>query len=115
MEETMHCRVYIFSLAAVLGVMPSFTSLYGQGLVSSPSQTVRGEVLTLDGAYVYVKDAAGKEVKLHTDQNTMTMDGAKVGPGDNVTADVTPTGHATFIIKQDGAATDNSGQEPQPR
>ena len=111
----MHCRVYIFSLAAVLGLMPSLASLYGQGLVSSPSQTVRGKVLTLDGAYVYVKDAAGKEVKLHTDQNTMTMDGAKVGPGDNVTADVTPTGHATFIIKQDGPATDNGSQEPQPR
>jgi hypothetical protein len=111
----MHWRVYIFSLAAVLGLMPSLTSLYGQGLVSSPSQTVRGEVLTLDGAYVYVKDAAGKEVKLHTDQNTMTMDGTKVGPGDNITADVTPTGHATFIIKQDRPATDNGSQEPQPR
>ena len=112
----MHCRVYIFSLAIVLGLMPSLASLYGQGLVSSPSQTVRGEVLTLDGAYIYVKDAAGKEVKLHTDQNTMTMDGTKVRPGDNVTADVTPSGHATFIIKQDGPATDNNGrQEPQPR
>lgn len=108
-------RVYIFSLAAVLGLMPSFTSLYGQGLVSSPSQTVRGEVVTLDGAYVYVKDAAGKEVKLHTDQNTMMMDGTKVRPGDNVTADVTPTGHATFIIKQDGPTTDNGPQESQPR
>jgi len=106
----MHCRVYIFSLAIVLGLMPSLASLYGQGLVSSPSQTVRGEVVTLDGAYVYVKDAAGKEVKLHTDQNTMTMDGTKVRPGDNVTADVTPTGHATFIIKQDGPATGKGTQ-----
>lgn len=106
----MHCRVYIFSLAIGLGLMPSLASLYGQGLVSSPSQTVRGEVLTLDGAYVYVKDAAGKEVKLHTDQNTMTMDGTKVRPGDNVTADVTPTGHATFIIKQDGPATGKGTQ-----
>ena len=51
----MHCRVYIFSLAAFLGLMPSLASLYGQGLVSSPSQTVRGKVLTLDGAYVMSK------------------------------------------------------------
>jgi len=106
----MHRHVYIFSLAAILGLVPSFTSLYGQGLVSSPSQTVRGEVLTLEGAYVYVKDEAGKEVKLHTDQNTMMMDGTKVRPGDNITADVTSTGHATFIIKQDSPATDNGRQ-----
>jgi len=104
----MHRRVYIFSVAAILGFMPSLSSLYGQGLVSSPSQTVRGEVQTLEGAYVYVKDEAGKEVKLHTDQNTMMMDGTKVRPGDNITADVTPAGHATFIIKQDGPATDTS-------
>jgi len=106
----MHYRIYIFSVAVIFGFVPSLTSLYGQGLVSSPSQTVRGEVVTLEGAYVYVKDEAGKEVKLHTDQNTMMMDGTKVHPGDNVTADVTPTGHATFIIKQDGPATGKGTQ-----
>ena len=106
-----HC-VYIVSLAAILSFMPSLSSLYGQGLTSSPSQTVRGQVLTLDGAYVYVKDEAGKEMKLHTDQNTMMMDGTKVQPGDNITADVTSTGHATFIIKQDRPAT-SKGTERQ--
>jgi hypothetical protein len=106
----MRHRVYIVSLAAILSFVPSLSSLYGQGLTSSPSQTVRGQVLTLDGAYVYVKDEAGKEVKLHTDQNTMMMDGTKVRPGDTITADVTPTGHATFIIKQDGPPTDKGAQ-----
>ena len=108
----MHYRVYIFSLAVMFGFVPSLTSVYGQGMVSSPSQTVRGEVLTLEGPYVYVKDEAGKEMKLHTDQNTMMMDGTKVQPGDNITADVTPTGHATFIIKQDRQAT-SKGTERQ--
>jgi len=107
----MHRYVVLVSLVTVLGVAPGVTAL-GQGLVSSPSQTVRGEVLRLDGSYVYLKDSTGKEVKLHMDRNTMMTDGTALQAGDQVTADVTANGHATFIIKQSSPAGNPPGQEP---
>ena len=62
---------------------------------SAAGQTVKGEVLKIDGENYTIKDASGKEVRLHVDKTTKTHGSLKVG--DKVEAEATPEGHATSI------------------
>ena len=78
-------------------VMLSFES-FGEVISSSPSETVRGQIMKVDGQTYIVQDRSGREVKLHVDGNTMMMDGTKLQAGDTITADVTAKGQATYII-----------------
>ena len=64
----------------------------------SGAQTVKGDLMKIDGEYYVVKDSTGKEVKLHVD-STSKIEGAPKA-GDKVEAQMTPTGHATSIKKQ---------------
>ncbi|HEY3196707.1 MAG TPA: hypothetical protein VGJ57_01745 [Nitrospirales bacterium] len=61
----------------------------------SASQAVKGEVLKIDGENYTIKDASGKEVRLHVDKTTKTQGTLKVG--DKVEAEATAEGHATSI------------------
>jgi hypothetical protein len=61
----------------------------------SASQAIKGEVLKIDGENYTIKDASGKEVRLHVDKTTKTQGTLKVG--DKVEAEATPEGHATSI------------------
>ena len=62
---------------------------------SSAAQTVKGEVLKIDGENYVVKDATGKEVKLHVNAQTKKQGDIKVG--DKIEAQADGTGHATSI------------------
>jgi uncharacterized protein YdeI (BOF family) len=62
---------------------------------SSAAQTVKGEILKVEGDNYTIKDASGKEVRLHVDKTTKTHGPLKVG--DKVEAEATPAGHATSI------------------
>jgi uncharacterized protein YdeI (BOF family) len=62
---------------------------------SSAAQTLKGEVLKIDGENYTIKDASGKEVRIHVDKTTKTEGALKVG--DKVEAQTTPEGHATSI------------------
>jgi hypothetical protein len=62
---------------------------------SGSAQTVTGEILKVEGENYTIKDASGKEVRLHVDKTTKTQGTLKVG--DKVEAEATPAGHATSI------------------
>jgi hypothetical protein len=62
---------------------------------SAAAQTVKGEILKVDGENYTIKDASGKEVRLHVDKTTKTHGSLKVG--DKIEAEATPAGHATSI------------------
>jgi uncharacterized protein YdeI (BOF family) len=62
---------------------------------SSAAQTLKGEVLKIDGENYTIKDASGKEVRIHVDKTTKTEGALKVG--DKVEAHTTADGHATSI------------------
>ncbi|MGH7231030.1 MAG: hypothetical protein ACREJU_06675 [Nitrospiraceae bacterium] len=100
----------VLTFAIVIGL--SLPAL-GEVINSSPSQTIRGQIVNVEGPYYSVKDSSGREVKLHIDKDTITMDGTALKAGDVITADVTPKGHATFIIKS-GPPSD-SGQTHSER
>jgi hypothetical protein len=57
-------------------------------------QTIKGDVLNIEGEFVVIKDLSGHEVRLHVDKETR-MDHLKVG--DKVAAVVTPNGHAESV------------------
>ena len=62
---------------------------------ASAAQTVTGQILKVEGENYTIKDASGKEVRLHVDKTTKTHGSLKVG--DKVEAEATPEGHATSI------------------
>ena len=87
------------SMTLVLAGIVAFGSAsLGEVISSSPSETVRGQIMKVDGQIYVVQDLSGREVKLHVDSNTMMMDGTKLHEGDTITADVTAKGQATYII-----------------
>jgi len=59
------------------------------------AKTVKGEVLRIEGENYFVKDEAGKEVKLHVNAQTKKEGDIKVGA--KVEAQADATGHATSI------------------
>ena len=62
---------------------------------ASSAQTVNGEVLKIEGENYVVKDAMGKEVKLHVSPETKKDGDIKVG--DKIEAQADATGHAISI------------------
>ena len=58
-----------FMFAMILGVA-MVTLSYAAGDMAAPdSQTVKGDLLKIDGEFYVVKDMAGKEIRLHNRQN----------------------------------------------
>lgn len=99
-------------VVGVLGPMeirPSF----GEEVLSSNTKIVKGEILQIEGPYYKVKDRSGSEIRLHVDKNTTMMDGG-VQVGDHIVADVTPQGHAAFIIKGSPGAPQQLGSPTEP-
>ena len=84
-----------FMFAMVLGIgMASFS--YAAGDMAEPSsQTVKGDLLKIDGEFYVVKDTAGKEVRLHVDKTSELEDTLKAG--DKIEAQATDKGHASSI------------------
>ena len=62
---------------------------------SGSAQTIKGDVLKVDGENYTIKEASGKEVRIHVDKTTKTQGTLKVG--DKVEAEATPEGHAISI------------------
>ena len=62
---------------------------------SSAAQTIKGDVLKVDGENYTIKDASGKEVRIHVDKTTKTQGTLKVG--DKVEAETTAEGHAISV------------------
>ncbi len=84
-----------FVFALVLGFgMASFS--FAAGDMAAPStQTIKGDLLKIDGEFYVVKDMAGKEIRLHVDK-TSQLDGT-FKAGDKIEAQATDKGHVSSI------------------
>lgn len=68
---------------------------------SKPGQTIKGEVVRVEGENYYVKQEDGKVVRMHVDRTTSTKSSMKAKPGDTVMAKVDGRGHAiSFLTDQ---------------
>jgi len=67
------------------------------------ARSVLGELVKIDGAFYVIRDASGKEIRLHVDKNTTKLDKdrAKMDRdfkvGDKLEARLNPDGHASSI------------------
>jgi hypothetical protein len=98
----------LFAFAAILGIgMISLTyaaePMAAPGDMSAPgSQAIKGDLLKIDGEFYVVKDASGKEVRLHVDK-TSKLEGT-FKAGDKIEAQASEKGHALSIKPADAAA-----------
>jgi len=84
---------FMFAMAIGVG-MASFS--FAAGDMAEPNtQTIKGDLLKIDGEFYVVKDTAGKEVRLHVDK-TSQLDGT-CKAGDKIEAQATDNGHASSI------------------
>jgi hypothetical protein len=83
-----------FMFAMVLGVGMASLS-FAADMAAPNTQTVKGDLLKIDGEFYVVKDISGKEIRLHVDKTT-TIDGA-IKVGDKVEAQATEKNHAGSI------------------
>lgn len=73
------------------------------GMAAPGSQIVKGDLLKIDGEFYVVKDASGKEVRLHVDK-TSKLEGA-FKAGDKIEAQASEKGHALSIKPAAAAGT----------
>jgi len=74
----------------------------GEPEMTAPgSRIVTGDLLRIDGEFYVVKEASGKEVRLHVDRTSKLEGSFKAG--DKIEAQASPQGHA-LSIKPSGAA-----------
>lgn len=109
-----HRKSLSMSMIIAAAIIAGSSASFGQGLSASPSETVRGQIMKVDGNTYVIKDLSGKEVRLHVDGNTMMMDGTKLQEGDIVTADVTDKGQASYIIPGPAPSERNANTEGKP-
>ncbi|HET6676595.1 MAG TPA: hypothetical protein VFG71_14715 [Nitrospiraceae bacterium] len=98
MKQRKNLSMSIVSIMVAAAIFAGSSAGFGQGLSASPSETVRGQIMKIDGQSYVIQDATGKEVRIHVDGNTMMMDGTTLQEGDSITADVTAKGQASYII-----------------
>ncbi len=98
MKQRKNRSMSIVSIMVAAAIIVGSSASFGQGLSASPSQTVRGQIMKIDGQSYVIQDTAGKEVRIHVDGNTMMMDATTLQEGDSITADVTAKGQASYII-----------------
>ena len=68
---------------------------------SSAGQTVKGDILYIEGEYLVVKEVSGRESRVHVNGETKLVGVAgKLKAGDKIEATLTPEGHATNIALQ---------------
>lgn len=91
----MKSMLRLFTLAAVMSFgLVSWTHA-AEEMAAPGSQTIKGDVLKIDGEYYVVKDSTGKEVRLHVDKTSKLEKDLKAG--DKIEAQVTDKGHAQSI------------------
>ncbi len=87
----------LFVCAMALSGGVASLSYAADDMAAPGTQTVKGDVLKIDGEFYVVKDMTGKEVRLHVDKTTKLEGTFKAG--DKVEAQVTEKGHALSITK----------------
>ena len=97
----------LLAFAAILSIgIASLTyaaePMASPGEMAAPgSQAIKGDLLKIDGEFYVVKEASGKEVRLHVDKTSKLEGSFKAG--DKIEAQASPQGHA-LSIRPAGAA-----------
>jgi hypothetical protein len=87
--------IALIAFAVILGFGMA-TLTYAAGEMAAPgSQSITGDLLKIEGEFYVVKDAAGKEVRLHVDKSTKLEGSVKAG--DKIEAQATEKGHALSV------------------
>ncbi len=84
-----------FMFTMILGVGVASLSFAAGDMAAPGTQTVKGDLLKIDGEFYVVKDMSGKEIRLHVDK-TSQLDGI-FKAGDKIEAQATDKGHASSI------------------
>jgi DNA-binding sugar fermentation-stimulating protein len=85
--------LFVFAMTLSVGVI---SLSYAAADMAAPGpQSIKGDLLKIEGEFYVVHDTAGHEVRLHVDKTTK-LDGS-FKTGDKVEAQVTDKGHAFFI------------------
>jgi exosome complex RNA-binding protein Csl4 len=92
--------LFAFAMTLSFG-MGSLSYAAGDKAASGP-QSIKGDLLKIEGEFYTVHDTAGHEVRLHVDKTTK-LDGS-FKTGDKVEAQVTDKGHA-FSLKHANVAS----------
>lgn len=92
----------LLAFAAILSVGTAPLTYAAEPMAAPGSQTVKGDLLRIDGEFYVVKDTSGKEVRLHVD-GTSKLEGT-FKAGDKIEAQASDKGHA-LSIKPAGAAS----------
>ena len=87
----------LFVLASVMSVAWLNWSHASEDMVAAGSQTLKGDLLKIDGEYYVLKDTTGMEVRLHVDQTSQLEGDFKAG--DKIEAQVTDKDHAHSITR----------------
>jgi hypothetical protein len=89
--------VFLFSGMIVSMVAADPTLPPKTNAPANASGVLLGQLLKIEGEIYVVKDAGGKEVRLHVGKNT-ALD-ARIKVGDKIEAQVGPDGHALTVLK----------------
>jgi uncharacterized protein YdeI (BOF family) len=84
-----------FMFAMVIDVAMASLSFAAGDMAAPGTQTVKGDLLKIDGEFYVVKDTAGKEIRLHVDKTSQLEGTFKAG--DKIEAQATDKGHASSI------------------
>ena len=87
--------ISVLAMLVAFGMISVSYAADPMGKSGSAAQTIKGEILKVEGENYTIKEASGKEVRLHVDKTTKTQGSLKAG--DKVEAEATPAGHATSI------------------
>jgi hypothetical protein len=79
---------------------------------SGAGQTLKGDILYIEGEYLVVKEVSGRESRVHVNGETKLVGVAgKLKAGDKIEATLTPEGHATTVALQ---GLDQGARPPLP-
>jgi hypothetical protein len=92
----------VLAVTPAIAAMETSTTPSAQPVPAPPlpappaQQTIKGDVLNIEGEYLVLKDISGHEVRLHMNKDTRT-DNNRLKVGDKIAAVVGPDGHAESI------------------
>ena len=84
-----------FVFALILGVVMASLSFAAGDMAAPSTQTIKGDLLKVDGEFYVMKDMAGKEIRLHVDK-TSQLDGT-FKAGDKIEVQATEKNNAVSI------------------
>ena len=85
----------LFVLTAVMSLAWLNWTHASEDIVAAGSQTLKGDLLTIEREHFVLKDPTGMEIRLHVDQ-TSELD-SDLKAGDKIEAQVTDKDHAQSI------------------